>query len=271
MSKSMRVLILLLLLSPALLAEFIPPGKQSTWNGYSRYDFKLPDEGANCIVVIPKKAAPGNPWIWRARFWGHQPALDLALLEKGFHLTYCEVGNLFGSPTAVKRWDAFYSWITKEGLSAKPVLEGMSRGGLIITNWASANPGKVSAIYGDNPVCDFNSWPGGKNGKFSKGDWERCLKTYGITAEAAARHRQPLSPATLKPLAEKKVPFALVLGLADKVVPVAENGEALARNYEKLGGPVRVWRKPGKGHHPHGLQPPDELAAYLLAAVKAGK
>ena len=32
-----------------------------------------------------------------------------------------------------------------------------------------------------------------------------------------------------------------------------------------------LWRKPGKGHHPHGLQPPDELAAYLLAAVKAGK
>lgn len=190
------------------------------------------------------------------------------LLEKGFHVAYCEVGGLFGAPAAVKRWDAFYALAIKQGLSSKPILEGMSRGGLIIVNWASANPDKVAAIYGDNPVCNFNSWPGGKNGKLSKGDWQRCLQVYGIKAEAAATHRQPLSPATLKPLADKKVPIALVLGLADKVVPVAENGELLAKNYQAAGGPVRVWRKPGLGHHPHGLHPPDELAAFLLAAVK---
>ena len=245
-----------------------PAGKTSDWNGYPRVDFKLPGEEANCIVVSPKTAAPGKPWIWRARFWGHQPALDLQLLAKGFHLTFCDVGNLYGAPSAVKRWDRFYALATKEGLSAKPVLEGMSRGGLIIVNWASANPGKVSAIYGDNPVCNFNSWPGGKNGKFSKGDWERCLRAYGLTADEAAGHPQPLSPQTLQPLAKNKVPIALVLGLADKVVPVAENGEALATNYKKLGGPVRVWRKPNLGHHPHGLHPPDELAAYLLEAVR---
>ena len=144
----------------------------------------------------------------------------------------------------------------------------MSRGGLIIINWASVNPDKVAAIYGDNPVCNFNSWPGGKNGKFSKRDWQRCLKAYGLAATAAPDHQQPLSPATLKPLADKKVPIALVLGLADKVVPVGENGEALARNYESLGGPLKVWRKPGKGHHPHGLHPPDELASWLLQAVE---
>ena len=38
----------------------------------------------------------------------------------------------------------------------------MSRGGLIIYNWATANPKKVACIYGDAPVCDFKSWPGGK-------------------------------------------------------------------------------------------------------------
>ncbi len=245
-----------------------PKGKISDWNGYHRLDFKLPGDGANCILVTPKKFAEGTPWIWRARFWGHQPALDLMLLEKGFHVAYCEVGGLFGAPSAVKRWDAFYAFAIKQGLSKKPVLEGMSRGGLIITNWASANPNKVAAIYGDNPVCNFNSWPGGKNGKFSKGDWRKCLQAYGIKVEAAAAHPQPLSPETLKPLAAKKVPIALVLGLADKVVPVAENGEVLARNYQAAGGPVRVWRKPGLGHHPHGLHPPDELAAFLLKAAR---
>jgi pimeloyl-ACP methyl ester carboxylesterase len=271
MCKPMRILIALLILTASALADDWPKGKVSDWNGYQRLDFKLPGDGAHCIVVTPKKAAPDNPWVWRARFWGHQSALDLALLKKGFHLTYCEVGGLFGAPSAVKRWDAFYALATERSLSKKPILEGMSRGGLIITNWASANPDKVAAIYGDNPVCNFNSWPGGKNGKFSKGDWQRCLKAYEIKAEAGALHPQPLSPATLKPLAARKVPYALVLGMADKVVPVAENGEALAKNYEMLGGPVRIWRKPGKGHHPHGLHPPDELLAYLLKAVNAGK
>ncbi len=245
-----------------------PSGKRSAWHGYERIDFSLPGDGARCILVKPKTPAKGNPWIWRARFWGHQPALDLQLLGKGFHLTYCEVGGLFGAPPAVERWNKFHALAVQQGLSSRPVLEGMSRGGLIILNWASANPDKVTAIYGDNPVCNFNSWPGGKNGKFSKKDWQRCLKAYGLSAAAATDHPQPLSPATLKPLAEKKVPIALVLGLADMVVPAGENGETLARNYESLGGPLKIWRKPGKGHHPHGLHPPDELTAWLLQATE---
>ena len=155
----------------------------------------------------------------------------------------------------------------QEGLSERPVLEGMSRGGLIVVNWAAANPTQVAAVYGDNPVCDFNSWPGGRNGKLSQRDWDRCLKVYGITAEEAATHRQPCSAETLAPLAKAGVPIALVLGMADEVVPPAENGERLAAVYRKQGGPVKVWRKPGQGHHPHGLHPPDELVAFLVKAV----
>ena len=273
MSKTMRISFLLaalvaLAVPAASLRAAWPSGRSSEWHGYPRRDFVLPGDGARCIVVSPKSPAEGAPWIWRARFWGQQPALDLQLLAKGFHLAYCDVGGLFGAPAAVERWNKFHSLAVKEGLSTRPVLEGMSRGGLIIINWASANPDKVSAIYGDNPVCNFNSWPGGRNGKFSKGDWSRCLKAYGISAEAARAHRQPLSPETLKPLAGGNIPIALVLGAADKVVPPGENGELLARHYQALGGPVKVWRKPGKGHHPHGLNPPDELAAWILQAVR---
>ena len=72
------------------------PGKQSSWKGFAMSEFKLGNR--NCRVVQPKKSAPGRPWIWRARFWGHQPQADLALLEKGWHVTYSDVGNLFGAP-----------------------------------------------------------------------------------------------------------------------------------------------------------------------------
>ena len=262
------LLVILVLSLPTIATAAWPNGRQSTWHGYERFDFPLPGDGARCIVVAPKTPSRNKPWIWRARFWGHQPALELQLLEQGFHLAYCEVGGLFGAPSAVERWNKFHALAVREGLSPRPILEGMSRGGLIIINWASANPDKVAAIYGDNPVCNFNSWPGGKNGKFSKKDWQRCLRAYGLAAAAAPHHPQPLTPATLKPLAEKRVPIALVLGLADKVVPVEENGEILARNYESLGGPLKVWRKPGKGHHPHGLHPPDDLATWLARTAK---
>ena len=143
----------------------------------------------------------------------------------------------------------------------------MSRGGLIIFNFASAHPDKVAAIYGDNPVCDFLSWPGGKNGKLSGADWERCLAAYSLTHAQAQDHPQPKDEATLKPIAGAGIPVALVIGTADSVVPPAANAEPLAATYEKLGGTVKVWRKPGLDHHPHGLDPPDELRDFLLEAV----
>jgi pimeloyl-ACP methyl ester carboxylesterase len=243
--------------------------KVSEWLGHARADFTLPDDGAKCSVIAPKKPAEGKPWIWRARFFGHQPALDVGLLKAGWHVCYCDIGNLFGSPKAVARWDKFHALATTElGLSSKPVLEGMSRGGLIIFNWASANPDKVRAIYGDNPVCNFVSWPGGKNGKRSDGDWERCLAAYGLANDtAAAIARQPRDEATLKPIAAAKIPVFLVLGEADKVVPVAENADPLAETYRRLGGSVRVWRKPGLGHHPHGLDPVGPLLEAILATT----
>jgi lysophospholipase L1-like esterase len=151
--------------------------KRSQWNGFERHDFQLPKTKAQYTLVIPHTAAKGQPWIWRARFFGHQPALDLALLDRGYHLAYVDVGSLYGSEEAMKRCDEFYQFVTSNfDLSKKSIMEGMSRGGLMIFNYAAKYPDRVSAIYGDNPVCDFRSWPGGKSGKFSKADWERCLK-----------------------------------------------------------------------------------------------
>ena len=238
----------------------------SEWHGHARVDFALPGDGAKCIVVAPEEAEEGAPWIWRARFFGHQPALDIGLLKAGWHVCYCDVSNLYGSPKAVARWDKFHAFATGGlGLAPKPVLEGMSRGGLVIFNWASANPEKVRAIYGDNPVCNFLSWPGGKNGKRSDGDWERCLAAYGIDESAAGGARQPRDEATLKPIAAAEIPVFLVVGEADEVVPAAENADPLAAAFEKLGGTVRVWRKPGLGHHPHGLDPVGPLLEAILA------
>ena len=64
-------------------------------------------------------------------------------------------GSVFyGGAVKCRSLDEYRAWLTeKHGLARQPALEGMSRGGLIIYNWASANPGKVACIYGDAPVA----------------------------------------------------------------------------------------------------------------------
>ena len=252
---------LMVLTSPLAADKF--PGKESDWHGYQRFDFVLKQR--KCIVVTPQKAASGNPWIWRARFFGHQPQADLALLKNGFHLAYCDVANLFGNPAAVGHWNDFYEYLTsKHQFSRKVALEGMSRGGLIIYNWAYHNAEKVTCIYGDAPVCDIKSWPGGKGvGKGHLGTWKTCLKAYGLTeAEALEFKGNPVDH--LKPLAEQKVPLLHVVGASDQVVPVAENTAILQQRFEQLGGKIQVISKPGIGHHPHSLKDPARIVQFVL-------
>ncbi|TWU05758.1 alpha/beta fold hydrolase [Stieleria varia] len=221
-------------------------------------------DGVTCRIVQPMTAAPGNPWVWRARFWGHQPAFDLAMLRRGWHVAYCDVADLFGSDQAVRRWNDFYKLTTQMGLSDKPLLEGMSRGGLIVMRWASANPTKVSGIYVDNAVMDFRSWPGGKGtGPGAAPSWQKCLAAYGMTdAQSETYDSGPLD--RLEPLAKAGVPIYALINEADEVVPPAENGDILVQRYQKLGGKITQHRRPGLGHHPHGLTDPTPIVNFAL-------
>ncbi len=251
-------------LATGLQSQGIQP-TTADFQGYTQYNFKL--DGVDCKIVSPKQAASGNPWVWRARFWGHEPQFDRAMLERGWHVCYCDVGGLFGADPAIERWDAFYSLSQTLGLNAKPFLEGMSRGGLIIMRWASVHPEQVSGIYADNAVMDIRSWPGGKGtGIGAPREWERCLQAYGMTDEQSASFKAgPLD--RLKPLAEAGVPIFALINEADNVVPPSENGDRLVAEYRKLGGKIEEMRRPGLGHHPHSLKDPAPLVAFALAAV----
>jgi len=241
----------------------IPNELLSDWNGYQKRDFLL--NGRTAILVAPKKALQGKPWIWRPQFFGAFPAVDIALLAEGYHVAYTDLQNSFGAPSAIKVMDGFYDYMTQtQGLAARVVLEGFSRGGLFSLNWAARNPGKVSALYLDAPVCDFNSWPGGKGkGKGSPVDWKCCLELYKLT-EADALN-SPLIPLNnLKAIAEAKIPIIAVAGDADDVVPMDENILILEKRYHDLGGLLELIVKPGVGHHPHSLTDPTPVVKFLL-------
>ncbi len=242
------------------------PGTTDEWQGYTRYTFEL--DGATCHIVPPKQEKPGRPWLWRARFWGAFPFADLAALEQGYHLVHIDIGDLFGSAKATRRWDLFYKKLTEKfGFSPKCCLEGMSRGGLIVFNWAKQNVDKVACIYVDNPVCDFKSWPGGKEkGPGAPEAWAKCLEAYGFTeAEAIAYKGNPVD--TVEPLVKAKTPILFVQATADSVVPMEENATRFIAAVEKLGGKVEAIYKEGFDHHPHCLEDPTPILDFMNRSI----
>jgi len=238
--------------------------EQQDFHGYKMKEFEF--NGRQSFIVFPKKANEERLWVWRARFWGHEPQVDIALLEKGYHLVYTDVAGLFGSPKAVEIWNKFYDFCRNEyKLNKRVALEGMSRAGLIVYNWASQNTDKVSCIYVDAPVCDIKSWPGGLyNGDGSPEEWKACLEVYGLDEKSALNYKGiPLN--TCVKVAKSGIPVLHVCGEADTVVPVAENTSLLERNYKNAGGNIRIILKEGVGHHPHCLEDPTPIVNFILA------
>lgn len=269
MNRSRFALLFAALLLTGLCRAQQPPAeagtvRKSVWNGFERLDFKV--DGRACLLILPKTPAPGRPWIWRTEFFGHEPQADIALVAQGFHAAYMDVQNKYGAPVAIAHMEKFHAHLKAEfQLSARPVLEGFSRGGLFALNWAVAHPDLVSSLYLDAPVCDFKSWPAGwGKGKHSPGDWAGCRKVYGLESDDAARAFKGNPVDQCEALAKAKVPMLAVCGDADEVVPLAENFALIKERCEKLGWPVTLISKPGVGHHPHSLKDPAPIVEFVL-------
>ncbi|MCG6156493.1 alpha/beta hydrolase fold domain-containing protein [Rubinisphaera margarita] len=242
-------------------------GTMGEWHGFTSHEFEI--AGKPVLVVTPDNPIEGRPWVWHGEFFGHKPAPDVELLKLGFHCVYMKIPDMLGSPEAVEYWNQCYQELTDTyGLARKVALVGLSRGGLYCYNWAAANPEKVSCIYGDAPVCDFKSWPGGRGkGPGSERDWKLVLQRYRFAneAEALAYRGNPVD--RLKPLAEAGVPLLHVYGDADEVVPWDENTGLLAERYRELGGDIQLITKPGVKHHPHGLHDPTPIVEFIASAA----
>jgi hypothetical protein len=201
--------------------KFSGPAKD--FHAFRMYDVSV--DGCDGHVVEPDQPLPGRHWVWRTMFWDAFPGADIAFLKAGFYFVYIEVGNTFGCPDAMKHFDVFYDFMTKEhDLSRKVVLEGLSRGGLYAYRWAYVNSDKVCCIYGDAPVCDMKSWPGGKGkGKGSPRDWQAAIEAYHFADEQEMMNFKGNPIDILAPIAAAHIPIIHVCGDRDSVVPKEEN------------------------------------------------
>ncbi|EMI52333.1 SGNH/GDSL hydrolase family protein [Rhodopirellula sallentina] len=235
------------------------PGSKTSWKGFDRFDFEI--DGRSAFVVCPRVAAPGNPWVWRARFPSFHAEADRILLDRGFHVAHIDTRDMFGSDRAMQHWNAFYHFLTDRDLHPKASLEGVSRGGLFVYHFASRWPERVACIYCDTPVCDIRSWPGGKGtGRGDSRSWQRCLDEHGLTEETVSLFDgNPID--NLAPIASAKIPILHIVSLNDEIVPPSENTFILAKRYRELGGKMDMMEvangteKSGGHHFPH----PDPL------------
>jgi sialidase-1 len=253
--------------APVLLAQSTQTPQATQWNGYEKRDFMV--AGYPAYIVRPRIAAPGNPWFWRARFPDYQTRPALGLLAKGFHLAYLDLPNVFGNPKAVAAWETFYDHVVLNfGLSPRVSLEGISRGGLFVYNWAAKHADRVNAIYCESPDCDMKSWPGGKGkGLGSAKDWEEALAAYNLSEAQMLRFNgNPIGEVAA--LAARKIPILHVVSDRDELVPAAENSDVFAERYRREGGPIEVMRNTRmpdslNGHH-FPLDDPDRIVNFVL-------
>jgi len=243
------------------------PQRVSSFYGYACADFTL--DGRNCKVVKPKWSAKGHPFMWRARFWGHEPQTDIALLQRGFHLVYLDAAELLGNDTAIKYWNDFYNLLYKAGLAKKAAMEGMSRGGVYVFNWAAVNPDKVSGVYVDNPLLNIPSWaegpmrtPAVKNDMF-----EAFKKDYNLTSDKEVRLFKGSPVDKVAQIVKGKYPILILCADADEEVSPADNTLLFEQKIKALNGDVTVMHKPGFKHHPHSFPNPTPIVNFILKAT----
>jgi len=234
----------------------------SKWKGFDQTNFKV--DGYSAYIVHPSTPLSGRPWVWRASFPNWHTDIDSILLSRGFSIGYVSVDNEYGSPRSMKVWDDAYGYFTDSlGLARMVALEAVSRGALYAFGWAKRNPGRVSCIYSETPVCDFKSWPRGKGkGLGDSASWQQLKQVYHFTeAEAIAYSDNPVDH--LEGLAAWKVPLINVIGLGDQVAPPAENALLLGQRYVTLGGPVTEYPVTDGPQELHGHHFPIDHPEYL--------
>ncbi len=228
--------------------------------GYACADFRI--DGREAKVVKPMKARADHPWIWRARFFGHEPQTDIALLERGYHLVYFDQSGLVGNPQCIANWNGFYDLLHTAGLSPKVVLEGMSRGAMYVLNWAAANPTKVAAVYIDNPLLDCRYFASREPNEVSRD----LLTAYGVSSIKDLKNFKGSPTDKVREIVAGHYPILILCADKDEAVPLSTIREFEAK-VQKAGGQLTVVVKEGFGHHPHSFPNPSCIVDFIERAV----
>ena len=131
------------------------------WWGYRCKRLRFEDHDA--ILVFPREGSANGYLAVKTEYWNAFPeAVELPLMEKGFHLCYIRNDNRWGGEPDLERKARFIRYIQEEyQLKPQCVPVGMSCGGLIAMKLAGKYPELVGCLYLDAPVLNYMSCPCG--------------------------------------------------------------------------------------------------------------
>ena len=257
-------------------AEEPASGKQQQQQDSPQKALPLPGEtftvgGAAAFLIPPKTSSADRPtpWVWYAPTLPGLPSdAERWMFERfvaaGIGIAGIDVGESYGSPAGRAKFTSLYrELVEKRNYSAKPVLLGRSRGGLMLLCWACENADKVGGFAGIYPVCNLASYPG----------IDKAAPAYGLTADELqsqlARHNPP---DRLEALAKAAVPIFAIHGDVDEVVPLEKNSGLIATRYVALGGEMDIVVPKGQGHNMWpGFFECQELVAFVKRCAGAEK
>jgi pimeloyl-ACP methyl ester carboxylesterase len=238
------------------------------WNGFDLERFEY--EGAECLIVYPKAALPGKPYAMKTEYWDAFPAVEIALLQKGFHLVYRKNANRLATPADCHARARLVDHLTeKYGLSPKCVPVGYSCGGAHALNFAKYYPEKVACLYVDAPVVTFCDFPAYLSKPQRRGTpWTEEFPAAYPGVGLSDLYQFPHHPVNALPtLLSNRIPLAMSWGDEDQTVSYSENGALLEDAYRKTDIPSLFILRPLQGHHPHGPADPTALLDFILAQL----
>lgn len=230
-------------------------------DGTKMYRFVFEDREA--VLTIPPHC--DGRFMMKTEYHLAFPATQDAAVRRGWAFGWLGNLNRWGTDPDLDARARFIDFCASHfGLERRIVPLGMSCGGLIAVNFAEKYPDHISALYLDAPVMTLLSFPMGFGHSEPCPDvWENeVVPAYGLTRESLLTWRR--HPADrLDAVIAHGIPAALVAGDSDTLVPYDENGIVVTQKYTASGVPFALWLKPGCNHHPHGLECPDEVLAFI--------
>jgi len=186
-------------------------------------------------------------------------------------VVYCDVAELLGNEQAISLWNSYYNLLHKAGLAKKALMEGMSRGGVYVFNWAAVNPDKVAGVYVDNPLLNIPSWAEGMMKPDVKDAmFEAFKKDYNLTTDDEIRAFKGSPVDKVKQIVKGKYPILILCADEDEAVSPKDNTLLFEQKVKALNGNITVIHKPGAKHHPHSLPNPEPIVDFLLKAAGYG-
>lgn len=239
------------------------------WNGFRREMFEF--EGRTSYIVFPKEPEAGRNWAIKTEYWDAFPGTEIALVEAGFHLLYMTNHNRWATPEDCHARARFVDYVAKTyGLRDKCVPVGMSCGGAHAVQFAGYHPEKVACLYIDAPVLNFCDCPGYIGGEDRlNGALEReFYNAYpGVRLyDLPSFPHHPIHQG--RTLIEHRIPLVMLYGTKDLTVDYGKNGALLEMLYREHDVPFMIEpRGVDQGHHPHGLEDPTPVVAFIQKHV----